>query len=703
MVYAFQDLSSLFKPRSIAIVGASDRPNSIGAHTLANIAEYSDFEGDLYLVNPKKSVIGGRPCYPSVEALPVTPDVLVVVVPASAVVAAVAEGGEKGAGFAVILTSGFSEADDWGKAEEAKLVEISQETGIRIYGPNCPGLVNVNKRLGMSFSPAFRHDLRPGPIGLATQGGGLGRNLMQAMDRGAGIAMWSSSGNECDLQVADFVHYMADDPDVKVICTLIEGIKDGPRFVAALAHAASRGKPVVGVKVGRSEYGVKAAISHTASMTGSAEVNSAVFKQFGMIEVDDLDEIVDVATLLARAAPRGGEEVAVFASSGGAASLCADNVGAAGLKLASFTRETTGALQNVLPDYAAIGNPVDTTSVTISNPDSFLNSLLPVARDPNVGLVLLPIAMDYAAITGNTARLIVEAQQQTQTPLCPIWMSDRLGEGYDRLQKAGIAPFRSLRNMGKAVRRWVDYGSWRHSADMDWRPLLVARGVPAETGAVETLNEIKSKAELAAAGIPVAQARLALSPAEAVGVARSHGGTVAMKIVSKQIAHKSDVGGVALDVPADKAGETFDALMTNVAVARPDAELDGVLVEPMAKTGGVEAFVGVSRDPVFGHVLTFGLGGVHVELFRDVTRRILPVTPAIALEMIGELKSSPLLRGMRGAGARDVAALASFMAAVSDYVAANYDTVEELDLNPVWVGREGEGVTALDAVIVKRR
>jgi acyl-CoA synthetase (NDP forming) len=526
---------------------------------------------------------------------------------------------------------------------------------------------------------------------------------MQAMDRGAGIAMWSSSGNECDLQVADFVYYMADDPNVKVICTLIEGIKDGARFAAALAHAAARGKPVVGVKVGRSEYGVKAAISHTASMTGSAEVNSAVFRQFGLIEVDDLDEIIDVATLLARALPRGGEEVAVFASSGGAASLCADNVGAAGLRLASFSPDTTKALQSVLPDYAAIGNPVDTTSVTISDPDSFLNSLLPVAQDPNVGLVLLPIAMDYAAITGNTARLIVEAQEQTQTPLCPIWMSDRLGEGYERLQMAGIAPFRSLRNMGKAVRRWVDHGAWRERVDPSWRPLILKRGVLGEARGLVTLNEIDSKAELAAAGIPVTQAKLAVSASQAVDLALNFRSNVAMKIVSKQIAHKSDVGGVALDVPAEKASEAFEALMQTVAAERPDAELDGVLVEPMAKPGGIEAFVGISRDPVFGHVLTFGLGGIHVELFRDVTRRILPVTPGMAREMIGELKSSPLLQGMRGAGPRDVEALAAFVSAVSDYVASNFDTVEELDVNPVWAGRDGEGVTALDAVIVKRQ
>lgn len=702
MSYTFPDLTRLFNPQSLAIVGASDRPNSIGSHTLNNIAEYSNFTGELLLVNPKKDMIGKHRCYPDVASLPVAPDVLVIVVPASAVLEAVTQGGALGAKFAVILTSGFSEADDWGKAEEAKLVEVSRRTGIRIYGPNCPGLVNVNNRLGMSFSPAFRNDLRAGPIGLATQGGGLGRNLMQAMDRGAGIAMWSSSGNECDLQVADFIHYMADDPDVSVICTLMEGIKDGPRFLAALKHAALRGKPVVGLKVGRSEYGRRAAISHTASITGSAEVNSAVFRQMGLIEADDLDEIIDVATLLARKIPDGTEKVAVFASSGGAASLCADNVGSAGLTLATFTAKTTAALRAALPDFAAIGNPVDTTSVTISDPQAFLNSLAPVAEDPEVGVILLPVAMDYAGITATTARLIIEAQDGDSTPLCPIWMSDRTGEGYQILQQAGITPFRSLRNMGKAVRRWVDYGKWRSRSQDDWSPALVASGLTDITGATTTLTELDSKAQLAAAGVSVAQARLVTSAAEAEAKIKALGGSVAMKIVSPSISHKTEVGGVQLGVKAEQAAEMYDAIRAAVAMHCPEAKIEGVLIEPMAEPGGLEVLVGISRDPVFGYVMTFGLGGIHVELFRDVTRRILPVTLDMAREMTSEVRSAALLEGLRGAQPRDVAALHALMVALSDHVIAKGGSIEEIDLNPVWVGAKGQGAVALDAVVVER-
>ncbi len=701
MSYEFQDLTPLFNPRSVVIVGASEREGSIGGHTLANLLDHSDFRGKLFLVNPRKDEIRGIRCYPDVASLPEAPDVALVVIPASGVVEAVRQAGEKGTPFAVILTSGFSEADDRGRAAEAELVEIGRATGIRLYGPNCPGLVNINARVGMTFSPAYRHDLRAGPIGLATQGGGLGRSMMQAMDRGAGIAMWSSSGNESDLQVADFIHHMAGDPGVRVICTLIEGIKDGPRFAAAVAHAAKMGKPVVGVKVGRSEYGAKAAASHTASITGSAEVNSAVLRQFGVIEVDDLDEVIDVAALLARKIPDGTEEVAVFASSGGAASLCADNVGAAGLKLAEFGAETDRALRAVLPDYAAFGNPVDTTSVTISDPSVFSNSLIPVAKDPAVGIVLLPIPMDYHKFTEHTAGLTVEAQKATDTPMVPIWMSDRLGEGFQIFNRAGITPFRSLRNMGKAVRRWVDYGKWRSSADLEWRPALLDRRLP-EAEATRTLSEAEGKVLLAAAGVPVTRPKVVRSGAEAQAAAREMGGAVAMKIVSPQITHKSDVGGVRLGVTAQGAASAHDEIVAAVGRAAPDATLEGVLVEPMAGPGGVEAFVGVSRDPVFGHVMTFGLGGIYVELFRDVTRRMLPVTPRMAREMAGELTSSPMLAGMRGQAPRDLDALVGLICAVSDYVVANAGAVEELDLNPVWVGAQGQGALALDAVLVVR-
>lgn len=697
--YQFPDLTHLFAPRSIAVVGASDKEHSIGNHAMKNIVEHSKFAGTLYPVNPKQDSVMGIKCYPDMASLPEAVDVVVVVIPAPFVRETVQQAGQKGCGFAVILTSGFSEADDWGREEEAKLVEISQRTGIRIYGPNCPGLVNLTMPLGMTFSPAFKDDIAPGVIGLATQGGGLGRNMIQHNVRGMGFGNWSSSGNECDLQVADFVHHMAGDPAVKVICCLIEGFKDGARFAAACAKAARQGKPVVGLKVGRSEYGAKAAASHTASITGSAEVNSTVFAQMGVVEVDDIDEMMDVAMLFTRKMPTGDEKIAVFASSGGAASLCADNVGIGALEMAEFTPETAKRLADALPAYAGMTNPVDTTSISISHPEAYREALTAVAQDANVGIVLAPLPMDYGQYSVINAQSLAAAQAQSQVPIVPIWMSERQGEGYKALAKSGHVPFRSLRNMRKAVRRWIDYGKWLNTGDHAWSPAIIAQGSSGEAGATRTMTEAEAKRALAAAGVPVTAPEVASSADEAQAIAAKMGAAVAMKIVSAQITHKSDIGGVRLGVAPDEAAAAFDVIMSNAKIAAPKATLDGVLIEPMAPEGGLEAFVGVSRDPVFGQVMTFGLGGIYVEIFADVTRRMLPVTPMAAQEMIGALTSSKLLSGYRGQPKRDTAALADLIVKVSDFVMAT-PAFTEMDINPVWVGTEGEGVMALDAVIM---
>ena len=484
-----------------------------------------------------------------------------------------------------------------------------------------------------------------------------------------------------------------------MIGCLVEGFKDGARFAAACAEAARKGKPVVGLKVGRSEYGAKAAASHTASITGSAEVNSTVFQQLGVVEVDDLDELVDVAMLFCRKIPTGHEQIGVFASSGGAASLCADNVGMAGLTLAEFTPETAKRLADALPAYANMSNPIDTTSISISHPDAYREALAACAADANVGLVLAPLPMDYGEYSVVNAGSLKAVQDGASVPIVPIWMSERQGGGYRTLAEAGLVPFRSLRNMRKALRRWIDYGAWAQARDADWRPAIVETGSLGEAEATRTLSEIEGKQALAAAGVPATAPEIAETAEQAARIAAGMGGRLAFKIVSPEIIHKSDIGGVMLDVTPETAAEAHAQIMENARAARPDATLAGVLIEPMAEAGGIEAFVGISRDPVFGQVMTFGLGGIYVEMFADVTRAMLPVTREMAKGMIGALKSSRLLTGYRGQPARDTAALADLIVKVSDYAVATPELIE-MDINPVWVGTEGQGVLALDAVIV---
>ncbi|MDM0005437.1 acetate--CoA ligase family protein [Variovorax sp. J22G73] len=697
------DLSRLINPRSIALVGASDREGGIGERTLTNLLTHSEFGGDVYLVNPTKPEIRGHRCWPSVAALPATPDVAVVAVPASGVLTVIEECAARGVAFAVILSSGFGEAGAEGEREQQRMKEIAERSGLRLYGPNCPGLTNVNGRLGLTFSPSFPHDLVKGPIGLATQGGGLGRNVMQAMERGIGIGLWASTGNEVDLQVADFIHYMADAPDIKVIVTLLEGIKDGPKFVAAVQRAAANGKPVIGLKVGKSEYGRRAAQSHTASLTGSAEVNSAVFRQFGVIEVDDIDELVDTAWLFARAMPGAQEALGIYCSSGGTAALAADAVGSAGLTLAAFTPETTAVLRAKLPDYAAIGNPVDTTAMVLSDKTVVETTLGCVANDANLGLTIVPIALDYGETTTRMADNIINAQKGCAAPIVPIWMSDRLGEGYQRLVAAGFAPPRSVGKAISAIGRWVEYGRWRR-ANPDMRPVaLPPLAAPLQEGATRSLSEAQAKQQLREAGVALLPNVLATSAEEARALADRMGYPVVAKIASEQIVHKSDIGGVQVGLQdGAQVAAAWRDIMASVARHKPEAKVDGLLIEKMAPRGGVELMIGVTRDPVFGHVMTFGLGGIYVEIFRDVTRRLLPIGPRDAAAMVREMRCFPLLDGARGRPAADVAALEDLLVRISDFVVRHGERVEEMDLNPVWVGAKGEGAMPLDAVIIER-
>lgn len=696
-------LHGLFNPRSIAVVGASDRPDSIGARTLDNLLVHSHFEGEVWLVSTTKPELYGRRTWPSIESLPATPELVVLVVPAAVAMGVLEQCAARGVRFAVVLTSGFGETGPEGQAMEARMREIAAASGMRIYGPNCPGVSNVNGRLGLTFSPSFPHDLKPGPIGIATQGGGLGRNIMQAMARGIGVGMWSSSGNEADLQVADFIDYMADADDIRVIVTLIEGIKDGARLVRALQKAARQGKPVVALKVGRSEEGARAAASHTASITGSAQVNSAVFAQLGVIEVDDIDELVDTAWLLARQLPGAVDEIAVYCSSGGAAALTADMIGQQGIALTQFQPETTRVLSEKFPSYAAVGNPVDTTAAILAHKGLFDDTLLQVCRDPGVALTVLPIAIEYGAVTVEIAQAVLRVQAQSPVPILPIWMSDRTGEGFDLYARNGIVPARSVGKAIKAVRRWLDHGRWRRRADrLDWQPWPTLGQAP-QPGPALRISEHEAKRWLSRHGVPVPDAALATTRDEALAAAERLGYPLVAKVASADIAHKTEVGGVLVGLAdASAVGAAWDRIHDSVRARAPGARVQGVLIERMASAGGVEVLVGVSRDPVFGPVLTFGLGGIHVELFQDVARRLLPLTRAEAERMVREPRSFALLDGARGRPKADVPALVDLLLAVSDFVAAQGDRIDEIDLNPVWVGPAGQGVMALDAVIAGR-
>lgn len=689
------DLRHLVDPRSIVIVGASDRAGSLGARTVENLLDYSDFHGTPYLVSRSKPEIHGINCHKSVLDLPEAPDVALLVVPSEGVLPALRDAAARQTKFAVVFTSGFAEVGAEGRAAQEEMAKIARESGMRIYGPNCPGLCNQNKRIGMMFSPAWRIDQRPGPIGLATQGGGMGRCFLQSMDRGVGVGLFSSTGNEVDLTVADFIRYMADADDISVIAAALEGIKDGDQFIEAALYAAERNKPLCVFKLGRTEAGAKASASHTGSISGASEVTSSVLRQVGAVEVDDLDELIDVAALFSRAKPKGTERIGIYSFSGGNCVMMADAVEALGMELSTFSESTMATMAEKLPSYAAMSNPVDATSDILTDPTIGYTTLKAVADDPDVGIVLYPFPCDYEGLTGAIADNAVKAQQDTKTPILPIWISDRLGLGWKSLIDGGMMPTRQVNQGAKAAKRWIERGRWQYPKD--WKPLPSA----ASSEGARTYSESDAKAILKKAGVASPPSGVVRSAAEAAALAKQVGFPVVAKIVSGDITHKSDIGGVKVGLSNEgQVTDAYESIIASVAKAKPTAKLDGVLIEKMAPSGGHEILIGVHRDPGFGLVLTYGLGGIFVELFKDVARRKLPLTRDEARSMIREPKCFALLNGYRGKPQADLKALEDLLMAVSDFAERNADSVHEIELNPVWLGPEGQGALALDAVLV---
>ncbi|WP_219214224.1 acetate--CoA ligase family protein [Variovorax boronicumulans] len=697
---SFPDLSLLVEPRNIALVGASSRQGSPGRQLFDNLVRHSRLAGSVFPVNPACAQIDELPCWPSVEALPDTViDVAVVIVSARHVLSTLQQCAARRIPFAIVLSSGFAEVGEEGARLEEDIADLCRTSGLRVYGPNCPGLVNVRDRLGLCFSPAYKDDLHSGSIGLVTQGGGLGRNLLQGLSHGEGVGLWFSSGNETDLQAADFIAYLAQDPRTRVIALLMEGIKDGRRLVAALALAQRHKKPVVVLKVGRSQAGVQAAQSHTASVSGSAAINSAVFRQFGAIEVDDLDQLVAAASMLSRPAPAPGAGLCILSFSGGAAALAADAAGVAQVPMAMFRPATLDALRAELPSFATLGNPVDLTADVLRTPEVLARCLDIVCMDPGVGAVLFPIPMDYGQTTADMAQAVADAASRTDKLIIPAWLSRRLGPGFTILEERGLLPFASttaaIDTLAKCFMR---------QASEPQRPQACASthadAEPAPPSLTTMLSEASAKQLLQSEGFPVPLRRLAHSAEEAERFADVIGCPVAMKIVSAQILHKTEVGGVRLGIAsAEQAAQAYRDIWASAGSKAPQAQLDGVLVEQMAPAGRPEVLIGVRRDPSYGHVITFGIGGVLVEVLKDVVHRLLPLTPEEARRMVREIRLFDILRGVRGQPAADLAALEELLCQISDFVLQHAETLDELEFNPVWVGAEGQGVRVLDALL----
>ncbi|MFJ6751491.1 MULTISPECIES: acetate--CoA ligase family protein [unclassified Streptomyces] len=688
------DLDRFFRPESVAVVGASDsagRPNT--GITRQLIAWAERVGARLHPVNPGRDQVFGRPCHATVADLPEPVDLAVLLVGDPVpVIEQLAEAKVK---FAVAFASGFAETGEDGAAAQARLAEATGRSGVRLLGPN----TNLN-----AFEN-FRDDLTGPAIALITQSGHQGRPVFALQELGIRLSHWAPTGNEADLETADFLSYFASRPEVGAIAAYVEGLKDGRSFLLAADRAARNKVPVVAVKVGRTEAGARTAASHTGKLTGADGVVDAAMRQFGVIRVDGLDELQDTAALLARARKPVAEGVAVYSISGGTGAHFADLASAAGLPLPDLPDAKQAELHQWIPDYLNVANPIDNGGHPVGDwrGRKIIDAIL---ADPSVGVLICPITGPFPPMSDKLAQDLVDAAEQTDKLVCVVWGSPVGTEDAYRTTLLGssrVATFRTFANCITAVRGYLDHHRFvaGYRSPFDDAPRVLspsARKAQALMRPGRQLSEHGAKQLLRAYGIRVPREQLVTSAAASVRAASLVGYPVVMKASGPQLAHKTELGLVKVGLTS--ASQVRDAYRELTDIARYEGvPLDGVLVCQMVERG-VEMVVGVTHDSLFGPTVTVGLGGVLVEVLRDVAVGVPPFGEDQARAMLGELRGHALLEGVRGAPPADVDALVEVVLRVQRMALELDGDLAELDINPLVVLPRGQGAVALDALAI---
>lgn len=690
----FAGLTPLLAPRSVAVLGASSDPTRIGGRPIAYMRAQG-FPGGLYPVNPNRAEIQGLKAYPSVADLPETPDVAIVAVPADLAIPAIGELAARGVKAVVMFTAGFAEMDDAGAAEQVKMVATARASGMRILGPNCLGVFDARRSYYATFSSSFDSGWPVlGRIGIASQSGAYGTHLYTlARNRGIGASLCVMTGNESDVTVGECIGWLAENPDVDVIAVYAEGIREAPGLIAAFEAAKAAKKPIVMQKVGRSELGGKAAKSHTASIAGDDAVTEAVMSEFGIYRARNSEEMLDIAHTATRKIYPVANSLGVITVSGGAGVLISDVAEGLGLAMPEMPLEAQQKLRALVP-FCAPRNPVDATA-QVSNDVTLVKTFTEsMVRDGGYASVL-----GFFSMTASSRRWPAIREQLNQVRdenpgrlyvLSVIVPPERR----DELESDGWVVHEDPTRAVTAIEAMGRYGEAFAAG-----PVAPAPVVPAVTLPAATPSEAEAKRLLASAGIASAPEAACATVDEAVSAAGRFGFPVVMKILSPDIVHKSEIGGVLLDISdTDAVRSGFVLLLERAKAAAPAARIEGVLVAKQLK-GGVECILGIHRDPVFGPMAMFGLGGIFVEILKDVVFHRCPFGIDTAEQMIRSIKGAPLLLGARGRAKADVQALAVTLSRLSAFAVAAGDRLQSIDLNPVFAMPEGQGAFAVDAVI----
>lgn len=692
------DISKLLRPKAVAVVGASEK-SGFGGDTCRNILENQRDTTHVYPVNPKNETVFGMKCYPTLADIPEEIDLVILCTSQKTVIDFLKQAKEKGAGAAVVYASGYSEVGTAeGKENEKALVEAAKELDMVVMGPNCAGYINFGDDI---FSFAFIGDYKgkKGNIGFVSQSGQFCIDMMKSAEMKYSFAI--SAGNSAMVQMEDYLHFLIEDENTRVVALYLEGVKNPEKFEYCLQRAMEKRKPIVILKAGRSPKGQATAASHTGSMAGSDKTYDAVFEKFGVIRADDMQDLRSTASLFAtlRVLPKKGAFSAMCLS-GGETAVSADTGYLYGIEYPDFSKQTLDRLKEMLPDFATPRNPLDMTAALCYDADAFAEGITTVMSDPAIEMGLVGLTISDKVTVSNEIMFEGIRRAFNRIPEKPLAVMSfmeaaRNKELVERFQNAGIPVLPTTKYGFRALQHLQEFIS--HDKVKRQARLAIPK---TNTKKTRALSEYESKKLLAECGVPVDLGYVAKTKADVAMLAEKVGYPLVMKIESNDILHKSDAGGVLLNIRTlEQAEDAYDTILQNVSCHAPEAKINGILMQKMLKAG-TEMIIGLNSDPQFGPMLLVGMGGVFVEVFKDTALYPVPLNHEEALKMLQSLKSFKLLNGYRGNPPADIAALTDMMVRISEFAYQKKDVLKELDMNPLFVYPEGEGVAIADALAV---
>jgi acetate---CoA ligase (ADP-forming) len=702
------DLKSLFNPASIAIVGASEGPRHGGE--MMRTLQALGYSGRIYPVNPKYETVYGFQAYPSLSAISDQVECVVVAVGSRHVLNTLEEASQQGIKAALVISAGFAEAGVEGKDLQNKIKALASDTGLRIAGPNSLGLINVHDKVAM-YAASLPDSLRPGGIGVIVQSGSICAAIAGA-NRGLGFSYLISSGNEADVCASDYIQFMLKDERTTVILGFVEGIKQPDKFIQAADLASDLGKPIILLKVGKTEKSRATTVSHTGSLAGSDSVQDALFKQKGVTRVSDLDELLEAGELFSGLHGRypRGSGVGLITLSGGETALTYDLASEYGVDFPDLSDQTKNQLKEVLPTFAMVGNPLDVTGVGAVHRPTYKKALQLLSEEGKIHLIaIMQNVRPGQKLTLDIAQTVADVAKENQKPFV---FYTNLSRGIndpllEKLKKGNIPLLQGTRESLNAISSLITYSRFlrqrqsKQDSVNDFRIAFdnLSDRLPAEKA---TLGESHSKNLLKSIGIETPKEVLATNPEQALEACRRLGFPVVLKVDSHQISHKTDIGGVALGIKNEQELiSSWQEILDNVERNASQTKVNGILVQEMI-TGGTEVIVGISHDSQFGPTILFGLGGIFVESLQDFSLRVLPITLQDAQEMVDETLAGKVLRGIRGGEQKDIPALIDVIIRVAKLTMECQGRIEEIDINPLLVRPIGKGCVALDALIVTR-